>query len=85
MRQIIEVDMKDFDDALIQILFSSRNDEDIDRKIAEHATVVKHLVCHLAKRGRLTESSIRSLYADWADIVVEEFKDPRSNIGRKLH
>ena len=40
--------------------------------------IIQRLVCCLVKGLKHTESRIRTQYADWADMAVEQLDDPRA-------
>ena len=77
--------MNEADAALAAILADCATDDDLTRQIRKHAIIVQHLVCYMGKSADTTEAAIRTLYDTWADMAVEEFKDPGTFLGRKYH
>ena len=79
--------MNEADAALAAILADCATDDDLTRYIMKHAVIVQHLVCRVGKsvHQTRTEADIRTLYASWADMAVEQLKDPRTFPGRKYH
>jgi hypothetical protein len=77
--------MDDADTAIACILADCTTADDLKRYIMTHALIVQHLVCCAVKDVDQTEARIRALYANWADMAVEQFEDPRAFPGRKPH
>jgi hypothetical protein len=77
--------MDDADNTLPCILADCATAADLDRYVIKHAIIVQHLVSKMAKEANISESKIRTLYATWADMAVEEFEDTRLFSDRKLH
>ena len=77
--------MNNVNDELMHILVDCTTAEDFQHYITHHATILQHLVCHMAQHLHQTEAGIRTLYATWADLTVEEFHDPRPVILTRLH
>ena len=77
--------MNDTDAALATILADCATDDDLNRYISKHALIVQQLVCRMGKSIHQTEAGIRTLYAAWADMAVEQFNDPRTFPGTMYH
>ena len=77
--------MNEADAALAAILADCATDDDLTRYIMKHAVIVQHLVCRMGKSVNQTEAGIRTLYATWADMAVEQLEDPRTFPGRTFH
>lgn len=77
--------MDDADAAIAYIVAECETIDDLTRHIMKHALIVQHLVCRMGKEVHQSEAGIRTLYADWADMAVEQFDDPRVLCGRKFH
>lgn len=77
--------MDDADTAMACIAAECETVDDLTRHIMKHALIVQHLVCRMGKEIHQSEAGIRTLYADWADMAVEQFQDPRAFPGRKPH
>ena len=77
--------MIEADAALAAILADCATDDDLKRYIIKHAIIVRHLVCRLGKPIDQTEAAIRTLYALWADMAVEELNDSRTFSGTTYH
>ena len=77
--------MDDADTAIACILSDCATADDLRRYIMMHAIIVQHLVCRLGKEVNQSEAGIRTLYATWADIAVEQFEDWRAFPGTTLH
>jgi hypothetical protein len=77
--------MDDADTALACILADCATSDDLKRYITKHAIIVQHLVCCMFEDRNHTEERIRTLYAHWADMAVEQSEDTRAFPGRKLH
>ncbi len=77
--------MNETDAALAAILANCATDDDLKRYIIKHASIVQHLVCRLGKPVNQTEAVIRTLYATWADMAVEELNDSRTFPGTTYH
>jgi hypothetical protein len=77
--------MDDADDALACILAHCKSADDLNHYIMKYAIIVHYLVCCMAKEVHQTEDGIRTLYSTWADMAVEQLKDPRSFPSKKPH
>ena len=77
--------MNEADAALAAILAECATDDDLERTIIKHALIVQHLVCRMGKSAHTTEAAVRTLYATWADMAVEQLNDPRTFPGMKYH
>jgi len=77
--------MDEADATLVKILADCANDDDLQRYIMKHATIVQRLACCMVKGANHAEVRIRQLYADLADMAVEHIGDSRVFPGRKLH
>ena len=77
--------MNEADAALAAILADCATDDDLTRYIMKHAVIVQHLVCRMGKSVNQTEEGIRTLYATWADMAVEQLEDPRTFPGTTYH
>jgi hypothetical protein len=73
------------DAALACILADCQDADDMVWYIGKLATIVQHLTCCMAREVDQTEAGIRTLYATWADLAVEQFADPRRFPSRKPH
>jgi hypothetical protein len=70
------------DAAFANILANCATDGDLEFYVMQHALIVQHLVCHMAKEAHQTEAGIRTLYSTWADMAIKQLNDPRTlNIG----
>jgi hypothetical protein len=81
----MEISMNEADAALAAILANCATDDDLARHIIKHAVIVQHLVCRMGQSVHQTEDGIRTLYSTWADMAVEQLKDPRSFPSKKPH
>lgn len=77
--------MDDTATELACILADCGNADDLSRYLMKHAVIVPHLVCLMGKEVRQSEAGIRTLYATWADMAAEQFQEPRTVPGKKLH
>ena len=77
--------MDDADTAIACIVAECETVDDLMRHIMKHALIVQHLVCRMGKEVHQSETGIRTLYVDWADLAVEQFHDSRAFPGRKPH
>jgi hypothetical protein len=77
--------MDEADAALADILADCTSDDDLQRYIMKHATIVQRLACCMAKNHDHAEARIRELYADLADLAVKHIGDSRILPARKLH
>jgi hypothetical protein len=77
--------MDDTDAAVACILADCESAEDIKHQAIKYATIVQRLVCCLVRDLHRPEARIRTLYADWAEMAVEEVADPRAFPVRKPH
>ena len=77
--------MNEADAGLAAILADCATDDDFTRHIIKHAVIVQHLVCRMGKSTHTTEAAIRTLYANWADMAVEQLNDPRTFPGGTYH
>jgi hypothetical protein len=77
--------MDDTDAAFAAILAECASDDDLLRHIMKHATIVQRLACRMVKNLDRAEARIRDLYAELADLAVEEAGDPRTFRGNTLH
>jgi hypothetical protein len=60
-------------DIIRAILARCTTVDDVKQQIANYATIVQRLLCIVARELDETEAAIRTLYATWADMTVEEF------------
>jgi hypothetical protein len=77
--------MDDIDMELAFLLACCNSAEQLDRLIVKHGTIVQRLVCRAVKETNQTEDGIRTLYASFADMAVEQLKDRRQFPCRKPH
>jgi len=77
--------MDDADTALADILADCANDDELQRHIMKHATIVQRLACCMVKGQDHAEARIRELYANLADLAVEHIGDARVIPREKLH
>jgi len=77
--------MDDTDAVVAYILADCATDDELERHIMKHAIIIQRLVCCLVKDLKHTESRIRTQYADWADMAVEQLDDPRAFPSKKPH
>ncbi len=68
--------MNDSDLALAWILAQCKTDDELNEQILTHAYILQYLVCRLAGEVNQSEAGIRALYKAWADMTVEQFKEP---------
>jgi hypothetical protein len=73
------------DAAVAYILADCATDDNPERQIMKHATIIQRLVCHLVKDLDHAEAHIGELYSDLAHLAVEHIGDSRVFPGRKLH
>lgn len=77
--------MDDTDTALAWILAQCTTQDELQRYIMAHAVILQCLVCRMASEVHQTEEGIRALYANFADMTVEQLSDPRAFPGKKPH
>lgn len=70
--------MDEADVVLAWMLAKCKSPDELERRVKAHATIVQHLVCCLARQVDQSDAGIRALYSAWADMAVEEFRDPRA-------
>ncbi len=77
--------MDEIDEELGFILAYCKTADQVNRQIVKHATIVQRLVCRVAWESHQTEDGVRSLYASFADMAVEQLKDERQFPAKKPH
>jgi hypothetical protein len=75
----------DLDIEIARILAECASDDDLQPHIIRHAGVLQRLVCCMVKPGDGAESRIRKLYADFANITVENMDISRPFPRGKMH
>lgn len=58
------------------IIAQCKDDEEFDWVVVHYAKIMMYLVCHKARQRDLQEASIRWLYAEFAEMAVQELADP---------
>jgi hypothetical protein len=77
--------MDEADAALAEILANCASDDDLQRHIMKHATIVQRLACCMVRDRDHAEARIRELYANLADLAVDQICDSRVIPRGKLH
>ena len=77
--------MDEAEAAPAEILADCASDDDLQRYIMKHATLVQRLACRMVRGRDHAEERIRELYANLADLAVENLQDSGTFFGRKLH
>ena len=77
--------MDDAETALADILADCASDDDLQRYIIKHAIIVQRLACRMVGSRDHAEARIRRLYADFANMAVEQIGESGVFPGRKLH
>jgi len=77
--------MDELESELAFILAYCKTSEQVNQQIVKYALIIQRLVCRAARENNQTEEGVRTLYASFADMAVEQLKDPRHFSGRKPH
>jgi hypothetical protein len=77
--------MDESESELAFILAYCKNSEQLNQQIVKYALIVQRLVCRSAKENNQTEEGVRTLYASFADMAIEQLKDQRQFPARKPH